>query len=76
MSQIDSNRVASALAYCEAHCDTKQETEVVEWVAGHIGDAVKRGHPRFNVGEFLARALPIQARRLKSEILNQLGVRV
>ena len=62
MTRKDFRRIASVLAYAEAHCDGEKETEVVAWVAGLFADELGRGRPvsAFRRDLFEAAALPIK----------------
>jgi hypothetical protein len=65
MQKIDAGIVADVLAYCEAHTDN-DEAQVLYWIAEHIGAAIKRDHPRFNLGEWQARSNPIRVAELRA----------
>lgn len=73
MQKIDAGLVADVLAYCEAHADSDDEAALVHWISEHVGDAIKRTHPRFNVGEWAVRSTPIKMAALRSRILATLG---
>jgi hypothetical protein len=45
--------VAETLRYCDNHCDSKRELEIVEWVTEHMADAIAREYPRFDKIAFL-----------------------
>jgi hypothetical protein len=47
--------LADTLRYCLAHCDTDEETGLVDWVAQHITDALTRDVQRFDRSGFVHR---------------------
>ena len=62
MTRKDFQRIASVLAYAEAHCDDDRETETVRWIAGLFADELADSFPGFVRGTFEAAALPIKHR--------------
>jgi hypothetical protein len=64
----DQRIAAEAFAYCEAHCDSDEETALVHWIAEHLSDAYAREYPRFNVSAWRVVALPINARRVRTAV--------
>ncbi len=73
MTRKDFELIARALAYCEAHCDSEDETGVVRWVAETVGLHLKAEHPRFDSGRFHAAALPITAREQATRVKEALS---
>lgn len=71
--KVDTETIADALAYCEAHCDNDDETRLVEWVTEHVSAEIKHKHPRFRVGTFQSQANPIRLRGLRAWILDKVG---
>ena len=71
MTRKDFELIARALACCEAHCDSEDETGVVRWVAETVGLHLKAEHPRFDPSRFHAAALPITARQQREAVRPQ-----
>jgi hypothetical protein len=56
MTRKDFELIAETLRYCDAHCDTDEETALVAWVAEKFGERLALAHPRFDVARFLKAA--------------------
>lgn len=48
--------IADTLRYCAAHCDSDEESRLVEWVTEKFADELPRTNRSFDRGRFLAAA--------------------
>lgn len=53
MTKKDYEVIAQRLRYCNQHCDSDDEANIVEWVSEHIADALLSTNPRFDRERFI-----------------------
>ena len=48
---------ADRFKYLRGHCDSDEESELIDWAAQHIADAFKQADQRFSFDAWLRRTL-------------------